>query len=190
MKKRNWGYNLLLFPKKIRIIKQISKENLMKVSGIMTKEAISVRPSDKVIDVAELLHQKGLNGVPVVENGKVLGMITEADLVSHGSASFHIPSLIKFFREFKLEKHVSKKNRDDFQSVFEADAKSIMNPDYVSISSEAEIVELIKIFQEKHVNPIPVIDNEKNILGIVSLSDIIKLISRFREAEIDFLEKE
>lgn len=162
----------------------------MKVSDIMAKEVISVRKSDRVIDVAELLHQKGLNGVPVVENGKVLGMITEADLVSHGPAAFHIPSLIKFFQEFKLEKYISGKNKDDFQSVFEADARSVMNPDYVSISPEAEITELIKIFKEKHVNPIPVVDSEKNILGVVSLSDIIKLISRFREAEIDFLEKE
>jgi CBS domain-containing protein len=159
----------------------------MIVSGIMTKEVISVRPSERVIDVAELLHQKGLNGVPVAENGKVLGMITEADLVSHGPASFHIPSLIKFFQEFKLEKYVSRKGEEDFQSIFRADAKSVMNPDFVSISPDAEITELIKLFQEKHTNPIPVVDQEKNMVGIVSLSDIIKLISRFRETEIDFL---
>lgn len=162
----------------------------MKVSDIMAKEVVSVKPADKVIKVAELLHQKGLNGVPVVEGGKVLGMITEADLVSHGPASFHIPSLIKFFQEFKLEKYVSGKNKEDFQSVFEADAKSVMNSEYICVGPEAEITELIKLFQEKHVNPIPVVDQEKNIVGIVSLSDIIRLISRFREAEIDFLEKE
>jgi predicted transcriptional regulator len=162
----------------------------VKASDIMTKEVISVRPTDKVIEVAELLHQKGFNGVPVVENGKVLGMITEADLISRGSALFHIPSLIKIFQEFKLEKYVSGKNNNEFKSIFEANANSIMNRDYISISPNAEITELIKIFQEKHVNPVPVIDQEKNIAGIVSLSDIIRLISRFREAEIDFLGKE
>jgi predicted transcriptional regulator len=156
----------------------------------MAKEVVSVRLEAKVIDVAELLHQKGLNGVPVVEDGKILGMITEADLVSHGTASFHIPSLIKFFQEFKLEKYVFGKNRKDFQSIFEADAKSVMNSDYICVGPDTEITELVKIFQEKHVNPIPVVDQEKNIVGVVSLSDIIKLISRFREAEIDFLEKE
>ncbi|OGI35791.1 MAG: hypothetical protein A2407_05025 [Candidatus Moranbacteria bacterium RIFOXYC1_FULL_44_8] len=157
---------------------------------MMTKEVVSVQPDAKVIDVAELLHQKGLNGVPVVENGKVLGMITEADLISHGKTSFHIPSLIKFFQEFKLEKYASGKNKDDFQSIFKADAKSIMNPDFVSIRPESEITELIKLFQEKHVNPVPVVDQDNNIAGIISLADIMKLIGRFREAEIDFLEKE
>ncbi|MFH0930016.1 MAG: CBS domain-containing protein [Candidatus Moraniibacteriota bacterium] len=153
----------------------------------MTKEVISVKSVDKVIDVAELLHQKGLNGVPVVENGKVLGMITEADLVSRGPASFHIPSLIKVFHEFKLEKYVSGKNKKDFQPIFEADAGSIMNTEYIFVRPDAEITELIKLFQEKHVNPIPVVNQEKNLVGIVSLSDIVKLISRFREAELDFL---
>lgn len=162
----------------------------MKVSDIMTKEVISVQSSDKVIEVADLIQKKGLNGVPVVEDGRVLGMITEADLVSQGSASIHIPSLIKLFQEFKLKKYIHGKTDEDFQSIFEADAKSIMNSDYISISPDAEITELIKLFQEKHVNPIPVVDQKKYIAGIVSLSDIIKLISRFREAELDFLEKE
>lgn len=159
----------------------------MKVSDIMAKEVISVRPSDKVIHVAEMLHEKGLNGFPVVQGGKVLGMITETDLVSRGSMSFHIPSLIKIFHEFKLEKYISGKQSSDFQPIFEADAGSVMNPDYVSVGPEAEITELVKIFQEKHVNTIPVVDQAKNLVGIVSLSDIVKLISRFREVEIDFI---
>jgi len=153
----------------------------------MTKEVISAKPKDKIIEVAELLQSKGFNGVPVVENGKILGMITESDLVSRGPASFHIPSLIKIFHEFKLEKYARGKQNSDFQPIFEADAESIMNPDFVSIGPDAEITELLKIFQEKHVNPIPVVDQEKKLIGIVSLSDIVKLISRFREAELDFL---
>lgn len=159
----------------------------MQVSDIMNKEVVSIEPSAKIIEVADLLRQKGFNGVPVVENGKVLGMITEADLVSRGPTSFHIPSLIKVFHELKLEKYVREKPEGDFRSIFEADAKSIMNPDFVAVSPETEITALIKIFQEKHINPIPVIDRENNLVGIVSLSDIMNLISRFREAELDFI---
>jgi CBS domain-containing protein len=159
----------------------------MKVSEIMTKEVFSVQSRDKVIEVADLIQKKGLNGVPVVEDGKVLGMITEADLVSRGPASFHIPSLIKFFQEFELEKYARGNQRHDFQPVLKADAESVMNPDYISISPDAEITELIKVFQDKHINPIPVVDQEKKLVGIISLSDIIKLISRFREAELDFI---
>lgn len=161
----------------------------MQVSDIMTKGVVSVRPQDKVIAVAELLHQKGLNGVPVVENRKVLGMITEADLLSRGQLSLHIPSLVKVFHELKLEKNVPGKSDEEVRSIFRTNAGSVMNTDYVSIGPDAEITELVKLFQEKHVNPIPVIDNKRNLVGIVSLADIVKLISRFREAEIDFLQK-
>jgi signal-transduction protein with cAMP-binding, CBS, and nucleotidyltransferase domain len=91
----------------------------MKVSDIMTKEVISIRPNDKIIDVAEILQQKGFNGIPVVENGKILGMITESDLISRGSTSLHIPSLIKVFHEFQLEKYISEKNKENFQPYFQ-----------------------------------------------------------------------
>lgn len=156
----------------------------------MTKEVVGVRPEEKVIEVADLLHKKNFNGVPVVESGKVLGMITEADLITRGSTSYHIPSLIKIFQEFKLEAYIPQKTDKGFQSIFEANAKSVMNQDFVSVGPDTEVTDLLKIFQEKHVNPIPVVDEEKNLMGIVSLADIIKLISRFREAEIDFLSKE
>jgi len=159
----------------------------MRVSDIMTKEVVSIHPKGKIIEVAEILQEKGLNGVPVVENGKILGMITENDLVSRGPISFHIPSLIKVFHEFDLDKYAGKKLDGGFRTVFGADAESIMNSEYVFVSPDMEITELIKIFQEKHVNPIPVVDGERNLLGIVSLADIIKLISRFREVELDFL---
>lgn len=160
----------------------------MKVSDIMTREVISVKPSDKVIEVADLLYKKGFNGVPVVEDGKVLGMITEADLISRGPTSVHIPSLIKIFHELKLEGHVRDKYNDNLRSILEARASSIMNSNYVSVGPETEITELLEVFQEKHMNPIPVVDKDKRLLGIVSLSDIIRLVSRFREVEIDFLE--
>lgn len=159
----------------------------MQVSDIMTKEVVTVSPSAKIIEVADLLRQKGFNGVPVVENGKVFGMITETDMISRGPASFHIPSLIKVFHEFKLEKYVKGKPIGDFRAIFEADAESIMNRDYTAVSPQTEITELIKIFQEEHANPVPVVDKESALVGIVSLSDIVKLISRFREAELNFI---
>lgn len=159
----------------------------MKVSDIMTKEVVSVKPADRVIDVAELLHQKGLNGVPVVADGKVLGMITEADLVSRGPTSLHIPSLIKVFHSLKIEKYLKEKQDENIHSFFKANAKSVMNPDYVFVSPDTDIMELVKIFQEKHVNPIPVVDERGSLAGVVSLADIIEIVSQFRKEEIDFL---
>lgn len=160
----------------------------MNVSDLMTKEVVWAKPTDNIVKVAELLHKKGLNGVPVVENGKVLGMITEADLVSRGPTSFHIPSLVKILHDLKLEKYLRNKRDEGLCSVLGANAESIMNVDFTYVAPDAEITELIRIFREKHVNPIPVIDKEKNLAGIVSLADIVKLISRFREEELNFLE--
>jgi CBS domain-containing protein len=159
----------------------------MKISSIMTKEVVSVSPNEKLLDVAEKLHQRGFNGLPVVDNGKIIGMITESDLLSRGSTSLHIPSIIKFLHELDFEKYSGKFKSADFQTIVDANAADVMNTEFVSIGPDAEIMELLNIFQEKHVNPIPVVDEERKLVGIVSLSDIIKFISRFREVELDFL---
>ena len=89
----------------------------------------------------------------------------------------------------KVEKYLRGKQSKNYQTFFEAKADSVMNAEYIAVSPDTEIAELIDIFQEKHVNPIPIVDVDKNLLGIVSLSDIVKLISQFREEEIDFLKK-
>lgn len=159
----------------------------MIVSDIMTKKVVSAKPEDNVIKVADLLQQKGFNGIPVVENEKILGMITEADLISRGESSLHIPSLIKVFHEFKLEKYVRGKKDANLQLILATRADTVMNTEFICVDSQTEVTDLIKLFQEKHVNPIPVVDDKRNLCGIVSLSDIIKLISRFREEELDFL---
>ncbi len=158
----------------------------MQVSEIMTREVVSVGPDDKLVYVANVLERNGFNGVPVVEGKKVLGMITENDLISRGSTSFHIPSLIRIFKDLQLDK--SKINySDSLESILKARAESVMNRDYVSVSPETKIIELVKVFQEKKVNPIPVVNKEKELVGIISMSDVLKILGYFQEQEIDFL---
>jgi len=163
----------------------------MKVKDIMTKEVISVSPETKIVDVAKILFERNFNGLPVIENGIVLGMITEADLLTKDSFNVHIPSFIKLLSEFKIAGLVNKKEvKRELKTLLRSDARSIMNLNYVYVRPNTNLTELIKIFKDKHVNPIPVVDERKRLKGIVSLADVIKFVGRFREAELDFISTE
>jgi CBS domain-containing protein len=61
-----------------------------------------------------------------------------------------------------------------------------MNANYVSVFPQISVEELTEIFNERRVNPILVIDENKKMKGIVSRSDIMKLIGRIGEAEFEF----
>jgi hypothetical protein len=58
------------------------KEAEMKVEDVMTREVISVRPETSLKEVASILAEKGISGVPVVdEAGELVGVVSEGDIV-------------------------------------------------------------------------------------------------------------
>jgi CBS domain-containing protein len=161
----------------------------MSIEDIMTKEVVSVSPDTKLIEVARILNEKQFHGLPVVKGGLVVGMITESDFLTKDNLGLHIPSLIKILNQFNAIGNKKTDSGKALSALIEADVRSAMNNEFVSIAPESSIADLIQIFNEKHVNPIPVVDGTKKLIGIVSVSDIIKLVSKFREEEIEFIEK-
>jgi CBS domain-containing protein len=55
------------------------------VRDIMTRDVVTVAPDTRLGDVAKILAEKRISGVPVVEGGKVVGICSEADILAAGS---------------------------------------------------------------------------------------------------------
>ncbi|TSC91092.1 MAG: CBS-domain-containing membrane protein [Parcubacteria group bacterium Licking1014_17] len=141
----------------------------------MTKEVVSVSPETSVIEVAQLLFDRDFDGVPVVSNdNKLLGVITQWDLVSKG-ANVHIPTFIKLMQDFPIHKQDSSKIRPELEKILTLKVGDIMNKEPLIISPEVGLEEAAKIFGEHHgVNPLPVV-KDSLLVGIISRYDIIKL---------------
>ena len=54
--------------------------NDQKVQQVMTQDPITIEPDDTIRDAAELMLEYQISGLPVVENGRVVGVITESDI--------------------------------------------------------------------------------------------------------------
>ena len=61
--------------------KELDKITATKVKHVMTKEVISVSPSQSMLKVAELMEKHDINRLPVVENGKIVGIVARADII-------------------------------------------------------------------------------------------------------------
>ncbi len=61
--------------------KEIKKLSCFKIRDVMTKNVVLASPSMSVIEVAELMEKHDVNRLPVVENGKLVGIIARADLI-------------------------------------------------------------------------------------------------------------
>jgi CBS domain-containing protein len=149
----------------------------MKVSELMTVKVITVTPETPIHEVAELLEKYHFTGVPVVADGKVMGLIAERDFITSDS-ELYLPTYIKLLTDMDFVSGDKKKLPPQAQKIINAKASDIMNQTLVTISPDADIQELAELFAEKRVNPIPVTDKDNTLLGVVSRSDLIKLFSK------------
>ena len=144
----------------------------MRAAEIMTQPVITVRPETPVHDVARLLLDHGITGVPVVTaGGRLAGIITEADLIVR-AANVHFPSYLQILDTFLI---LGDRRRydEEIRRVLASTAEQIMTPDVITVRPETEVGEVARLMFEKKVNPVPVLNGDR-LVGIVSRSDIIR----------------
>ena len=144
----------------------------VKASDIMTKEVISVHPDTSLLDTAKLIAEHNFDGVPVVDNdGRLVGLVTEYDLINKTSA-VHLPTLqvvLKNLPQFRKEE-------THFQEeVLRLKVSDIMNKEPLTLEPDISYEDVIKLFREHHrVNPIPVVDKDRKVIGVVSRFDVLR----------------
>jgi len=140
----------------------------------MTKKVISVGPKTKVKDIAKLLIKHDITGVPVVQGKIVIGIVTEADLIMQQS-KIRIPDFIQIL-EARIYLKDGKKFEKDLKKILGITAKEVMTSDVVVTTPEASVEDLATLITDHHINPIPVVKDDK-LVGIVSRADIVKLLA-------------
>ena len=147
----------------------------VKVKDIMTKDVIFFDPDDSLEAVTRLFEQYKYDGFPVInKEKKLLGIVTAYDMVSQSYAT-HLPSVINILENINNNKAGNNNLREQFDRVGEIRVRDMMNTDPLVIGPDVRIEDLAKEFLEHHrVNPIPVIDSDKKLLGVVSRFDIVK----------------
>jgi len=145
----------------------------MKISEIMTKDVITCKASTPVKEIAQKLIDNNITGMPVVKGDEVIGIVTEADLIMQ-KAKLHMPMYIQLLDSF-LYLEDTKEIEEDLRKILGLVAEDIMTKDVVSIDFDDTVENLATLIEEKHINPIPVIKDNK-LIGIVSRADIVKLL--------------
>ncbi|MBM7557693.1 CBS domain-containing protein [Halanaerobacter jeridensis] len=146
----------------------------MKASEIMTTNVVTVSPEDTVKEVAKVLTEEDISGVPVVEDNELVGIVSEGDLVAHDK-KLHFPNYVYFLDSvFYLESF--EKFEQDLKKVAAVKIKDIMTEDVVTISPETTVEDIATLLTDEGINRLPVIEDGE-MIGIVSRADIVKYMS-------------
>jgi len=148
----------------------------MIAKDIMKTDVITVSEDTTIKEIAQILTDNKISGVPVVnQEGKLVGIVTEGDLL-HKEANPRIP---KFFGILGAMIYLGgiDQYKEDFKKLAASKASEIMTTEVITVSKNTEIGAIATLMVEHNIKRIPVIENGK-IIGIVSRADIIRTIAQ------------
>jgi CBS domain-containing protein len=148
----------------------------IRVRDVMSKRVVSMLPSDSLDAIVKKLLEYGFDGLPIVDDRKKLvGIVTQYDLVTQ-SSGLHLPTLEQVFKDLKVLKKDLGPLKRSFNDIHKLTAKDLMNTEPLTVGPDENLQEAAKIFVEHHrVNPVPVVDKNQKVVGILSRYDVIKL---------------
>ncbi|MBI2084386.1 MAG: CBS domain-containing protein [Candidatus Aenigmarchaeota archaeon] len=151
------------------------------VKDYMKTRVKKVRPRDSIFKAAETLAKYHISGAPVVTGRKVVGILTEADIIK-----FMKVDLAKTHNELAAEPHSLSivlltllKGEIDIKREIERMSKLLvkdfMSKDVISIGPDESVLEAANLLDKHQIDRLPVIDTGR-LVGIVSRADLIKAL--------------
>lgn len=142
----------------------------------MTKGVVSVTENTPLIQAVEVMLERDFSGLPVIDQNNVLvGIVTDYDFILKGS-SIHLPTFLQLLKEFQIYKKDASRISDDIKKILGTKVGDVMNKEPLTLFEQASINDAINAFGQHHrVNPIPIIDNQHKLVGIISRLDMLKL---------------
>ncbi|MGC8812371.1 MAG: CBS domain-containing protein [Candidatus Aenigmatarchaeota archaeon] len=134
---------------------------MLKVKDVMSKNVITVSPEQSITEVVKILTESKVSGLPVVKEGKIVGIITEADILDLVGKK----NLLAVDEGALKEKGVTK-------------VKEIMKKVVIVANEEDGLDRAVLLMSLYKVKRLPVVDKKNNIVGIIARDDIIKSISK------------
>jgi CBS domain-containing protein len=154
----------------------------MKVREIMTTDVITVRRDTAVNDIAKLMSERDISGIPVVDDANhVVGIVTELDMIMRNTR-LEMPAFVQVLDLARIPLERPGHYRDRLRHMLGTHAADIMTESVVTIRPEAEAEELAELMVKRRVNPIPVVQDDV-LVGIVSRADLIRMMAHTFENE-------
>lgn len=123
----------------------------MKVQEVMTKSPESCRLEDSANEAARIMWERDCGVVPVVDQqGHVAGIVTDRDIC-----------MAAYFQGLPLSR---------------IPVATIMSLDVCACSTDAELTDAERLMQERQIHRVPVVDDSRCLVGILSLSDVARRV--------------
>ncbi len=147
----------------------------MHVEDVMKKDVLSVKKFETIVNAANILSEKNISGLPVVDNdGRAVGIVTQADILSIVGVSKD-PSVKDLLKHLLGEKLPERKMGDI--------VGDIMTSPVATIHPEANIAEAVHKMAEKKIRRLCVVDGNNRLIGLITRADILRAVLKRLEVK-------
>lgn len=147
----------------------------MRVEDLMTQKVFTVEPQDMIDRVFFLIHYEKVRHLPVVEKGKVIGIVSDRDLYKTLGPKSNSNSIAA---EGTTELHVLPKK-----------VAHIMHRGVITVQTDTYASKAASLMAENRIGALPVVDNKNKLVGILSATDILKVFAKIEAASEKRAEK-
>jgi CBS domain-containing protein len=141
----------------------VAKYNWMKVVDVMTKDPLTIGPSETVGEAEELMAENGIRQLPVVKNSDLIGIITDRDV-----------------RSFLAGSSVSPPN--EREQALRTQVSDLMTANPLTLAPDDELQDAVELLVEQKIGGVPVVDAAEGLVGIVTYVDVLRcFLNRLQE---------
>lgn len=119
----------------------------MKIRDVMTNQVRTVAPETSVFELARIMRDEDIGAVPIADDNRLVGMVTDRDIVVRGLAVAR-------------------------ERIAEATARSVMTEPVLYCFADQEVEDVLENMGVQQVRRLPVVDRDKRLVGVVSLGDL------------------
>jgi predicted transcriptional regulator len=134
------------------------KEVVMQVKDVMHKNVTWVSPATSISEIANRMRDEDIGAIPVGENDRLIGMVTDRDLACRGLTDGH--------------------------DVGKLTARDVMSKPIFYCHSDDQLQKAAEIMESKNIRRLPVINEQKRMVGMISLGDLASKASRRLSAQV------
>jgi CBS domain-containing protein len=142
----------------------------MFVRDVMQKNVLSVKQNSPVREVIKAIFAKDISGAPVIKNRKLVGIVTEEDIFAHMYPT--IQEVIEDYphaRDFKEMEH-------NIKRLIDIPVSKIMVKRVITVTPDTPLMKAQGVMQSHNFSRLPVVNEKKNLVGIISQGDIFRQI--------------
>jgi len=146
----------------------------------MSTPVISVGAGTPVREIAALLRRERVSGVPVVEEGRLVGMVSESDLLRRRELGTERSGGSGWWLRFIG----ADPSPGDYVKSHASRARDVMSWPIVTVAEETPLVEIVRLLEAHRIGRVPVL-REGRVAGIVSRADIVRTLAEVAPEGLD-----